>query len=112
MSQFLRVSCELSNTEFILLFSECDTNRVLPASPSGLHHLHGSAVQSVRLRDGVLGGGRTEHPARHCGEVHQVWTYPAHALHAGHVQQRDKGAITLHVNGWGSLCGQIVGLVL
>ena len=60
-------------------------------SPAGLHYLHGSAVQSVRLRDTVHGGGRPEHPAGHGGEIHQVWTHPAHALHAGHVQQRNKG---------------------
>lgn len=61
-------------------------------SRAGLHHLHGPAVQSVQLRDAVLlRGGRTEHRARRRGEIHQMWPHPAHALHAGHVQQRNQG---------------------
>ena len=31
------------------------------------------------------------HPARDRGQVHHVRTRPAHALHAGHVQQWNQG---------------------
>lgn len=90
---FVAVCCcwPLTGKTIKFLFSNCDTKHTFPGSPSGLHYLHGSTVQSIRLRDTHNGGWRPEHPARHSGEIHQMWTHPAHALHAGHVQQRNKG---------------------
>lgn len=62
-----------------------------PPPPPGLHHLHGPAVQSVGLRGGVHGGRGPGRRARRRGQIHQVRTHTAHALHAGDVQQRHKG---------------------
>lgn len=67
------------------------TTKKSPVPPSGLYYLYGSIVQSIRLRNIVRRGGRPENPARDCGEIYQMWTHPAYALHAGHVQQWNKG---------------------
>lgn len=81
----------LSSSSVLLsapLLNLCSTG---PPTPPGLHHLHGPAVQSVGLRDGVHGGRRPGRRARRRGQIHQVRTHTAHALHAGDVQQRHKG---------------------
>lgn len=62
-----------------------------PVKHSGLHHLHGPAVQHVRLRGGPVRGEQSEHRAQQRGEVRAMRPHPPHALHAGYVQQRDKG---------------------
>lgn len=63
----------------------------VPPTPIGLHHLHGPAVQPVGVRDCVHGGWRPGRRAWRRGQIHQVRTHAAHALHAGDVQQRHKG---------------------
>jgi len=62
-----------------------------PHPHAGLHYLHGPSVQPLQLRGGVIRDRRAVHPARDRGQVHHVWTRPAHALHAGHVQQWNQG---------------------
>lgn len=69
----------------------------VPPTQTGLHHLHGPAVQLVGLRDCVHSGWRPGRHARRRGQIHQVWTHAAHALHAGDVQQWHKGMqLTMH----------------
>ena len=56
---------------------------------SGLYHLYGAPNVSLWLRQSSR--GQPVPAAQHSGQVHQVRTHFTHALHAGHVQQRQQG---------------------